>query len=112
MYEDVDESPYVYGYLCELVEANHPAILGDNNANLPRVVQVKTFVALIRCTCSSLFFIQVAAEALAMDALPPDHEVKARLVNIVKTVQVVILSLFASRLFMPRKKRQKLFCGD
>ena len=69
MYEDVDESPYVYGYLCELVEANHPAILGENNANLPRIVQV-------------------VAEALAVDALPPDHEVKARLVNIVKTVQV------------------------
>ena len=33
-------------------------------------------------------FLQIAAEALAMDALPPDHEVKARLVNIVKTVQV------------------------
>ena len=52
MYEDVDESPYVYGYLCELVEANHPAILGDNNANLPRVVQVEiycTFVALFQC---------------------------------------------------------------
>ena len=69
MYEDVDESPYVYGYLCELVEANHPAILGENNANLPRIVQV-------------------VAEALAVDALPPDHEVKVRLVNIVKTVQV------------------------
>ena len=26
--EDVDESPFVYGYLCDLIEANHQLILG------------------------------------------------------------------------------------
>ncbi len=41
VYEDVDESPYVYGYLCDLVEANHPAVLGASNENLPKIVQVK-----------------------------------------------------------------------
>ena len=37
VFEDVDESPYVYGYLCDLVEGNHPVVLGQNNANLPKV---------------------------------------------------------------------------
>lgn len=69
VYEDVDESPFVYGYLCDLVEVNHPVILGANNANLPKVVSV-------------------VAEAFCCDALPPNHEVKTRLINIVKQVQV------------------------
>ncbi len=34
--EDVDESPFVYGYLCDLIEGNHPIILGPDNSNLPR----------------------------------------------------------------------------
>ena len=69
MYEDVDESPFVYGYLCDLVEANHPVVLGANNSNLPKVF--------------SIF-----AEAFLCDALPPEHEVQQRMVNIVKQVQV------------------------
>ena len=32
--EDVDESPFVYGYLCDLIEANHQLILG-NTLNSP-----------------------------------------------------------------------------
>jgi hypothetical protein len=36
--EDVDEAPYVYGYLCNLIEANHPLILGPQNSYLPRQV--------------------------------------------------------------------------
>ncbi|TRY67741.1 hypothetical protein TCAL_02908 [Tigriopus californicus] len=68
VYEDVDESPFVYGYLCDLVEINHPVVLGANNANLPKVVSV-------------------VAEAFCCDALPPNHEVKTRMINIVKQVQ-------------------------
>jgi len=66
--EDVDEAPFVYGFLANLVEANNLHILGANNSNLPRVIAV-------------------IAEALAVDVLPPDHEVKARLVGIVKQVK-------------------------
>ncbi len=68
VYEDVDESPYVYGYLCDLVEGNHPAVLGANNENLPKIVQI-------------------IAEAFSVDALPLEHEVKQRMVNIVKQVE-------------------------
>lgn len=68
VYEDVDESPYVYGYLCDLVEANHPAVLGANNANLPKVIQIM-------------------ADALAMDAMPMGHEARTRVINLCKQVQ-------------------------
>jgi len=66
--EDVDEAPFVYGFLANLVEANNPHILGDNNANLPRVVAV-------------------IAEALAVDVLPPDSAERGRIVGIVKQIQ-------------------------
>jgi len=66
--EDVDEAPFVYGFLANLVEANNPHILGQNNSNLPRVIAV-------------------IAEALAVDVLPPDHEARGRIVGIVKQVQ-------------------------
>jgi hypothetical protein len=57
--EDVDEAPYVYGYLCDLIESNHPTILGPNNSNLARIVGI-------------------FAEAFSVDALPPTHEVHSR----------------------------------
>lgn len=69
VYEDVDESPYVYGYLCDLIEKNHPLVLGANNSNLPRIFNI-------------------IAEAFSLDALPPKHEVRTRMVNICKQVQV------------------------
>ena len=36
--EDTDEAPHVYGYLCDLIDANHPLVLGQNNANLPNIL--------------------------------------------------------------------------
>lgn len=38
--EDSDEAPHIYGYLCDLIQANHPIILGANNCNLPRIVSI------------------------------------------------------------------------
>lgn len=32
--------PYVYDYFCDLVEANHPLVLGENNLNLPRIFEI------------------------------------------------------------------------
>merc|ERR1719510_2766159 len=66
--EDVDESPYVYGYLCDLIEANHPIILGQNNANIPRIIAI-------------------FAEAFAVEALPSTNDVHKRMVNITRQVQ-------------------------
>lgn len=38
--EDSDEAPHIYGYLCDLIQGNHPVILGANNCNLPRIVSI------------------------------------------------------------------------
>jgi len=66
--EDVDEAPYVYGFLADLIESNNPHVLGANNSNLPRVVAI-------------------IAEVLACEVLPPDDVAKQRLVNLVREVQ-------------------------
>nr|CAG4643007.1 EOG090X00U8 [Ilyocryptus agilis] len=68
VWEDEDEAPHIYGYLCDLVEANHPVILGSNHANLPRVVSI-------------------IAEAFSKDMLDPESEVYRRMLNIVRQVQ-------------------------
>ncbi|XP_015439811.1 PREDICTED: importin-5 [Dufourea novaeangliae] len=66
--EDEDEAPYVYGYLCDLIEMNHVAVLGPNNSNLPRLIS---------------FF----AEALHRDAVPSDNPVMGRILSIVRQIQ-------------------------
>lgn len=67
--EDEDEAPHVYGYLCDLIEANHAVILGRNNAHLPRLIS---------------FF----AEALLRKAVPTDNPVMSRMISIVREIQV------------------------
>lgn len=66
--EDEEEAPHVYGYLCDLIQANHPVILGANNTNLPRIV------------C-------IIAEALYRDVIEPTHEVGRRMLEIVKQIE-------------------------
>lgn len=68
MTEDEEESPHVYGYLCDLIQANHPIVLGANNSNLPRIV------------C-------IIAEALCHEVIDPTHEVGRRMLEIVKQVE-------------------------
>jgi len=48
---------------------NHPVVLGENNANLPRIVAI-------------------VAEAFQHEALPITSEVGARLLNIARLVRV------------------------
>jgi len=38
--EDPEEAAHIYGYMCDLIEGNHPVILGANNCNLPRIVSI------------------------------------------------------------------------
>ncbi|KAI4504097.1 hypothetical protein M0802_000568 [Mischocyttarus mexicanus] len=66
--EDEDEAPHVYGYLCDLIEANHILVLGPNNSNLPRLIS---------------FF----AEALHRTAVPTEDPVMARILGIVRQIQ-------------------------
>lgn len=66
--EDEEEAVHVYGYLCDLIQANHPIILGASNTNLPRIV------------C-------IIAEAFYRDVIGPSHEVGRRMVEIVKQIE-------------------------
>jgi len=66
--EDVDESPFVYGFLCDLIEANNAIILGPNNANIPRIIAI-------------------FAEAFSVDGIPNTNDVYKRMVVITKQVQ-------------------------
>ncbi|KJH49786.1 HEAT repeat protein, partial [Dictyocaulus viviparus] len=70
-HEDVSEAPYIYGYLADLIESNHPVVLGEDNCNLPRIV-----------------FIIVSA--FTLEALPPNDEgaaVAQRLQHILKVLR-------------------------
>ena len=71
--EDVDEAPFVYGFLADLIESNNPHILGANNSNLPRVMAI-------------------IAEALATEVLAPEDVARQRLVNLIKQIQVNFLN--------------------
>lgn len=66
--EDSDEAPHIYGYLCDLIQANHPIILGANNCNLPRIVSI-------------------IAQAFANKVVPVVSEVGSRMLAIVKQVE-------------------------
>ncbi|KAK3095190.1 hypothetical protein FSP39_011221 [Pinctada imbricata] len=68
VWEDEDEAVHIYNYLCDLIEMNHPVILGANNENLPRIV------------C-------IIGEAFSKECISTDDPLYSRMVNIVKQVQ-------------------------
>ena len=65
----MDEAPFVYGFLADLIESNNQHILGSDNSNLPRVIAI-------------------IEEALAVEVLPPDNSAKLRMINLVNQVKV------------------------
>lgn len=69
VWEDREETGHVYGFLCDLIEMNHMAVLGDNNCKLPRVVRV-------------------LAECFQQNGLDPESPTRSRCVNILRTIQV------------------------
>lgn len=66
--EDEDEAPRVYGYLCDLIQANHPIILGANNSNLPRILTI-------------------ISEVFARGVLPVQNVEATRMLGIVKQLE-------------------------
>ncbi|XP_014231665.1 importin-5 [Trichogramma pretiosum] len=66
--EDEDEAPHVYSYLCDLIEANHPVVLGPNNTNLPRIIS---------------YF----AEALVREVVAPENPTYRRMLDIVRQIE-------------------------
>jgi hypothetical protein len=73
IWNDLEEVPHVYNYFCDLVEANHPLVLGDNGANLPQIFNI------ILQTFTHGVFDDLTAEEL--------KPVKQRLINIMKMIQ-------------------------
>lgn len=72
MSEDTDEAPFVYGYLCNLIENHHPIVLGANNSNIPSLIRI-------------------IAEAFSKDAIDRSHAVAQRMILIVSQIQVIIV---------------------
>uniref|UniRef100_A0A2S2Q881 Importin-5 n=1 Tax=Sipha flava TaxID=143950 RepID=A0A2S2Q881_9HEMI len=68
--EDTDEAPFVYGYLCKLIENHHPMVLGSNNSNIPSLIRI-------------------IAEAFLRDAIDRSHAVAQRMIMIVRQIQVI-----------------------
>ncbi|XP_064455719.1 importin-5-like [Ornithodoros turicata] len=68
VWEDEEENPHVYGLLCSLLEVNHPALLGENNNNLPRIVMVM-------------------AEAFSRKAVEPSSEVGKRMITLLTALK-------------------------
>ncbi|XP_068157334.1 importin-5 [Drosophila tropicalis] len=66
--EDPEEAAHIYGYLCDLIEANHPVILGANNCNLPRIVSI-------------------IAEAFCTNVLEAKSPTGTRMLTIVKQIE-------------------------
>ncbi|CAF3712378.1 unnamed protein product [Adineta steineri] len=70
IHEDTEETPHVYGYLCDLIESNNPVIIGQDNSNVPNVIK--------------LF-----ADAFAKSAIEVSSVVGQRMVLILKHVQTI-----------------------
>jgi len=65
---DEEEAVHVYSYMCDLLDKNHPGVMGENACNLPKVV------------C-------IVAETLHRELLGVDTPLYGRMVGIVKQVQ-------------------------
>ncbi|XP_078381779.1 importin-5-like [Oculina patagonica] len=66
--EDKEEAPHVYGYVCDLIEENNPLVLGTNNSNLPRILQI-------------------FAELFINDVLSDDEAARKRVLAIIRQIQ-------------------------
>ncbi len=67
----------MYAYFCDLVEANHPALLGANHAHLPRLIAI-------------------VAECFHREVLDPDADVHQRMLNIVRQVRSTLIFFLIS----------------
>jgi hypothetical protein len=84
--EDDEEAPHIYGYLCDLIQSNHPVILGNNNSNLPRIVALigdafyHGVIQIITPTNDNI-------DNMRIDYVQRNNDVAGRLLNIVKQIQ-------------------------
>jgi len=103
VWTDSDEMPFVYDYFCDLVEANHPLVLGENNANLPHI-----FGTILNALCHGVF-----AEGAQLDDGCNEElvkSVKARLTTMVKLLHAneTVFKLIIASLNMDNMQRDAL----
>ncbi|XP_049976984.1 importin-5-like isoform X2 [Alexandromys fortis] len=68
LHEDKEEAVQTFSYLCDLIESNHPIVLGPNNTNLPKIFSI-------------------IAEGEMHEAIKHEDPCAKRLANIVRQVQ-------------------------
>lgn len=68
VWEDEDEAPHVYGFLCTLLEQSNPMLLGPENCNLPRIVMVMS-------------------ETFVHEAIKLDSDVGKRMITLLRVIQ-------------------------
>ena len=69
LHEDKEEAVQTFNYLCDLIESNHPIVLGPNNTNLPKIFSI-------------------IAEGEMHEAIKHEDPCAKRLANVVRQVQV------------------------
>lgn len=84
--EDDEEAPHIYGYLCDLIQSNHPVVLGNNNSNLPRIIALigdsfhHGVIQIITPTNDNI-------DNMRLDYVQRNNDVAGRMLNIVKQIQ-------------------------
>uniref|UniRef100_A0A8C6A1U9 Importin 5 n=1 Tax=Marmota marmota marmota TaxID=9994 RepID=A0A8C6A1U9_MARMA len=68
LHEDKEEAVQTFNYLCDLIESNHPIVLGPNNTNLPKIFSI-------------------IAEGELHEAIKHEDPCAKRLANVVRQVQ-------------------------
>uniref|UniRef100_A0A8C0XP96 Importin N-terminal domain-containing protein n=1 Tax=Castor canadensis TaxID=51338 RepID=A0A8C0XP96_CASCN len=68
LHEDKEEAVQTFNYLCDLIESNHPIVLGPNNSNLPKIFSI-------------------IAEGEMHEAIKHEDPCAKRLANVVRQVQ-------------------------
>ena len=84
--EDDEEAPHIYGYLCDLIQSNHPIILGNNNGNLPRIVSL-IGAAFYHGVVQIITPANENFESMRLDYVQRNNDVAGRMLNIVKQIQ-------------------------
>ncbi|GBL83779.1 Importin-5 [Araneus ventricosus] len=68
VWEDDEEVKCIYNFLCTLLEANNPVLLGKENCNLPRIVQI-------------------IAETFLKEAIDASSDVGKRVITLLRDIQ-------------------------
>ncbi|KAL1022067.1 hypothetical protein UPYG_G00021780 [Umbra pygmaea] len=66
--EDKEEAVHTFDFLCDLIESNNPIVLGQDNANLPKIFQI-------------------IAEGVANESVKNEDACSKRLANVIRQVQ-------------------------